>query len=210
MISSAMSSYALERKAAGAPIDLAAPKEGVFAMPSGVAVVKGSPQADLAFAYVDMLLGAELQQRLVGPTLLAADQPGRCRARRACLRISCVHQIDWGPCRPRARRLDQAGDRDRWRLRHAMANPSMSDPGFLAISGAGKATARARCSAASTSRSPAASSSPCSAPPGAERRPCCASSPASSPRSRPRVVLYGRDITRNPPHRRDVGVVFQN
>jgi putative spermidine/putrescine transport system substrate-binding protein len=68
MIASAQSSFALERKAAGAPIDIAAPREGVFPMPSGVAVVKGAPQAELAFAYVNELLGAEIQGKLVGPT----------------------------------------------------------------------------------------------------------------------------------------------
>lgn len=94
MISSAMSSYALERKAAGAPIDLAAPKEGVLAMPSGVAVVKGCPHADLAFAYVDMLLGAELQQRLVGPTFSLPTN--RAVPRPAGLPADLVvHQIDW-------------------------------------------------------------------------------------------------------------------
>ena len=94
MISSAMSSYALERKAAGAPIALAAPKEGVFAMPSGIAVVKGCPQPDLAFAYVDMLLGAELQQRLVGPTFSLATN--RAVPRPAGLPADMVvHQIDW-------------------------------------------------------------------------------------------------------------------
>ncbi len=44
MISSAISQVALERKAAGAPVDIAVPKEGIFAMPSGVALVKGGPQ----------------------------------------------------------------------------------------------------------------------------------------------------------------------
>ncbi len=68
MIGPAMSSYVSERKAAGAPIDLIAPKEGVFAMPSGIAVVKGAPQQDLAFAYVNELLSAPLQEKLVGPT----------------------------------------------------------------------------------------------------------------------------------------------
>lgn len=68
MIGPAMSSYASERKAAGAPIDLVAPKEGVFAMPSGIAVVKGGRQADLAYAYVNELLSAPLQAQLAGPT----------------------------------------------------------------------------------------------------------------------------------------------
>ena len=94
MISPAISSYALERKAAGAPIELVAPKEGVFAMPSGIAVIKGAPQPDLALAYVNELLGAELQARLVGPTFSLPTNtkvapPGGMPAGMV------VHQIDW-------------------------------------------------------------------------------------------------------------------
>jgi putative spermidine/putrescine transport system substrate-binding protein len=63
-IPAALSSFALERKRAGAPIDLAAPREGIFASPSGVCVVRGGPHQDLAFAYVNELLGAEMQARL--------------------------------------------------------------------------------------------------------------------------------------------------
>jgi putative spermidine/putrescine transport system substrate-binding protein len=94
MIASAQSSFALERKAAGAPIDIAAPREGVFPMPSGVAVVKGAPQADLAFAYVNELLGAEIQAKLVGPTYslptnkAVAAPPG-------FPTDTVVHPIDW-------------------------------------------------------------------------------------------------------------------
>ena len=94
MISSAMSSYALERKAAGAPIELVAPKEGVFAMPSGIAVVKGGPQAELAHAYVDELLGAELQARLVGPTFSLPTNT-KVAAPVGTPAGLVVHQIDW-------------------------------------------------------------------------------------------------------------------
>jgi putative spermidine/putrescine transport system substrate-binding protein len=94
MISSAMSSYALERKAAGAPIELVGPKEGVFAMPSGIAVIKGAPQSELAFAYVNELLGAELQSKLVGPTFSLGTN--KAVARPAGLSPDMVvHQIDW-------------------------------------------------------------------------------------------------------------------
>jgi putative spermidine/putrescine transport system substrate-binding protein len=104
MIAPAMSSYALERKAAGAPIALAAPKEGVFAMPSGIAVIKGAPQADLAFAYVDAMLGAELQSKLVGPTFSLATN--KAVARPAGLPADMVvHQIDWA---------NVARERDGW------------------------------------------------------------------------------------------------
>ncbi|NYZ15622.1 ABC transporter substrate-binding protein [Azospirillum sp. RWY-5-1] len=94
MIASAMSSYALERKAAGAPIDLVAPKEGVFAMPSGIAVVKGAPDPELAFAYVDELLGAEIQGRLVGPTFSLATNR-HVPAPEGLPAGMTVHAIDW-------------------------------------------------------------------------------------------------------------------
>jgi putative spermidine/putrescine transport system substrate-binding protein len=67
MIGGALSSFALQRAADGAPIDLAAPKEGIFASPSGIARVKGGPNPDLAAAYINELLGAEIQAQLVGP-----------------------------------------------------------------------------------------------------------------------------------------------
>jgi putative spermidine/putrescine transport system substrate-binding protein len=95
MIASAQSSFALERKAAGAPIDIAAPREGVFPMPSGVAVVKGAPQMELALAYVNELLGADIQSKLVGPTYslptntAVAPPPGFPEG-------VVVHPIDWG------------------------------------------------------------------------------------------------------------------
>lgn len=68
VIVSALSSFALERKSQGAPVELAAPKEGIFASPSGICVVKGGPAQDLAFAYVNEMLGAELQAQIAGPT----------------------------------------------------------------------------------------------------------------------------------------------
>ena len=68
VIVSALSSFALQRKSQGAAIDLAAPKEGIFASPSGICMVKGAPAADLAYAYVNEMLGAELQGKIAGPT----------------------------------------------------------------------------------------------------------------------------------------------
>ncbi|MGR3483502.1 ABC transporter substrate-binding protein [Salipiger marinus] len=61
MLSGSFSSYALPRKAEGVPVDLAAPQEGIFAMPSGICLVKGGPNAELAAGYVNEMLGAELQ-----------------------------------------------------------------------------------------------------------------------------------------------------
>ena len=64
MLAGNFSSYALPRKSAGAPVDLAAPKEGIFAMPSGICVVKNGPNPEMARAYVNEMLGAELQGKI--------------------------------------------------------------------------------------------------------------------------------------------------
>jgi putative spermidine/putrescine transport system substrate-binding protein len=64
MLAGNFSSYTLPRKAEGVPVDLAAPQEGVFAQPSGICLVKGGPNAELAAAYVNEMLGAELQTSL--------------------------------------------------------------------------------------------------------------------------------------------------
>ncbi|MBE9607307.1 extracellular solute-binding protein [Acetobacteraceae bacterium H6797] len=74
------SSYTLIRKAGGAPVDLAAPKEGVFAMPSGICKVKGAPNGDLADAFINEFLGPEIQAILaeksfVLPTNTTATLP---------------------------------------------------------------------------------------------------------------------------------------
>ncbi|MGH7389713.1 MAG: extracellular solute-binding protein [Candidatus Rokuibacteriota bacterium] len=80
MISGALSSYAMERKRAGAAIELAAPKEGVMAMPSGIAKVKNGPEPELAHAFLNEMLGAEYQKILAEvaaalPTNTAAPVP---------------------------------------------------------------------------------------------------------------------------------------
>jgi putative spermidine/putrescine transport system substrate-binding protein len=64
MLSGNFSSYALPRRDAGAPVDLAAPKEGIFAMPSGICLVKDGPNPEAAEIYADEMLGAELQGRI--------------------------------------------------------------------------------------------------------------------------------------------------
>ncbi|WP_172329877.1 extracellular solute-binding protein [Mangrovicoccus sp. HB161399] len=61
LLSGNFSSYTLPRKAEGVPVDLAAPKEGIFAMPSGICLVKGGPNPELAQAYVNEMLGPDMQ-----------------------------------------------------------------------------------------------------------------------------------------------------
>lgn len=64
MLSGQFSSYALTRKAEGAPVDLAAPKETIFAMPSGICMVKDGPNPELATAYINEMLSADLQKEI--------------------------------------------------------------------------------------------------------------------------------------------------
>ncbi|MGY9048132.1 ABC transporter substrate-binding protein [Puniceibacterium antarcticum] len=64
MLAGNFSSYTLPRKAEGVPVDLAAPSEGIFAMPSGICLVKGGPNTELAAAYVNEMLGAGLQKEI--------------------------------------------------------------------------------------------------------------------------------------------------
>jgi putative spermidine/putrescine transport system substrate-binding protein len=72
MIAGALSSYASERKRQGAAVEMGMPKEGVMAMPSGIAKVKNGPQPELAWAFINEMLGAEYQKIL---TEVAAALP---------------------------------------------------------------------------------------------------------------------------------------
>lgn len=51
----------LYRKSEGAPCDLALPKEGVVAMPAGLAMVKDGPNQELAQLFIDEILNPETQ-----------------------------------------------------------------------------------------------------------------------------------------------------
>jgi putative spermidine/putrescine transport system substrate-binding protein len=57
MIGGALSSFALLRKKEGAPIDMVTLKEGSMGMPSGIAKVTNGPHADLAYAFINDMLG---------------------------------------------------------------------------------------------------------------------------------------------------------
>ena len=69
------SSYTLIRAAAGAPVDLAAPKEGVFAMPSGICKVKGAPNEAGANAFIDAFLSPDIQRILVEKSFVLPTNP---------------------------------------------------------------------------------------------------------------------------------------
>lgn len=75
LMSGQFSSYTLIRAAAGAPVGLAAPKEGVFAMPSGICKVKGGPNEAAADAFIDAFLGPEIQAILVEKSFVLPTNP---------------------------------------------------------------------------------------------------------------------------------------
>ncbi|WP_269584501.1 extracellular solute-binding protein [Roseibium sp. Sym1] len=68
LLAGSFSSIAIPRKLEGAPVDLAAPKEGIGAMPSGIARVLGGPEEELALAFVNEMLGPDLQGAMIKET----------------------------------------------------------------------------------------------------------------------------------------------
>jgi putative spermidine/putrescine transport system substrate-binding protein len=54
--------YVNPRRATGIPLGLAAPKEGMFAMPKGIAKVKNAPASELADAFIEECLAPEFQR----------------------------------------------------------------------------------------------------------------------------------------------------
>lgn len=75
LIGGQFSAYTLIRKAEGSPVDLAIPKEGGFAMPSGLAKVKAGPGSDLADAVIDAFLSPEVQSVLAAKAFVAPTNP---------------------------------------------------------------------------------------------------------------------------------------
>jgi len=76
------------------PVKMSTPKEGIFVGPAGVCLVKGGPNKEMALALIDMLLSADMQDKLqpetyAFPSNTAAKPP---------LGIGGdvkVHNLDW-------------------------------------------------------------------------------------------------------------------
>ena len=75
MIGGQFSAYTLLQKSEGSPIDLAAPQEGAFAMPSGIARVASGPEPELAFALINEFLGPEYQSILAEQVFVIPTNP---------------------------------------------------------------------------------------------------------------------------------------
>ena len=75
LMSGQFSSYTLIRAAAGAPVGLSAPREGTFAMPSGICKVKDGPNSAAADAFIDAFLGPGIQTILVEKSFVLPTNP---------------------------------------------------------------------------------------------------------------------------------------
>ena len=67
-IPSAFSSVVVPREKDKAPIKMNVPKEGIFVGPAGIALVKNNPAPELARAFVNELLGVDMQTKLLPET----------------------------------------------------------------------------------------------------------------------------------------------
>ncbi|WP_029003428.1 ABC transporter substrate-binding protein [Azorhizobium doebereinerae] len=76
MIGGQFSAYTLIRKADGSPVDLSVPKDGGFAMPSGIAKVTGAPAGDTAEAVINAFLSPEVQGVLAAKAFVAPTNAG--------------------------------------------------------------------------------------------------------------------------------------
>ncbi|MBE3637583.1 extracellular solute-binding protein [Mangrovicoccus algicola] len=94
MLAGNFSSYTLPRKAEGVPVDLSAPEEGIFAMPSGICLVKGGPNPELAQAYVNEMLGPDMQAAIAD---FASSVPANTTVKAGAVVPEgvAIHSPDW-------------------------------------------------------------------------------------------------------------------
>jgi putative spermidine/putrescine transport system substrate-binding protein len=90
-----ITSYVLLRKSQGAPIDMARPREGSFAFPSGLAKVKNGPHPDLASAFVNEMLDVRAQ-RLWAERFFDSPSNPEAPVSPDMLPLSQMFTTDWG------------------------------------------------------------------------------------------------------------------
>ena len=76
------------------PVKMSVPKEGIFVGPAGVCLVKGGPNKEMALALIDLLLSADMQDKLqpetyAFPSNVDAPPPPGIPA------DTKVHSLDW-------------------------------------------------------------------------------------------------------------------
>ena len=76
------------------PMKMSAPKEGIFVGPAGVCLVKGAPNKEMALAFIDMLLSADLQDTLQ-PETFAFPSNSAAKPPLGLAADVKVHNLDW-------------------------------------------------------------------------------------------------------------------
>ncbi len=209
LIGGQFSSYTLLRTAAGAPVDLAAPKEGVCAMPSGICLVKNAPNQQLAEAFIDAFLGPEIQGILVeksfvlptnpaAPVAARLQGPGRALHRR----LGIHRQESRGVGRP-------VGSGDG--VTPDLAPPAAAAPGpYLEIAGVSKRFRATQVLAALDLTVQRGELLSLLGPSGCGKTTLLRILAGLITPDTGRIRLGARDLARIPAHKRNVGVVFQS
>jgi putative spermidine/putrescine transport system substrate-binding protein len=76
-------------------VKMSVPKEGIFVGPAGVCLVKGGPNKEMALALIDMLLSAEMQDKLQ-PETFAFPSNTAAKPPSGIAGDVPVHNLDWG------------------------------------------------------------------------------------------------------------------
>ena len=96
LMAAQFSSYTLIRATRGAPVGLAAPKEGIFAMPSGICKVKDGPNGAMADAFINEFLGPEIQAILVEKSFVKPTNPATVMPAGFSMPDATAFAPDWG------------------------------------------------------------------------------------------------------------------
>ena len=196
MIGGQFSAYTLIRKAAGSPVDLALPSDGAFAMPSGIYQGReGSRRRCVGRdrRHVPRPGGAGGAR---DQGLRHADEPGDAETR-GLSRPEPTVLPGLGLLRQGARRMGGP-------LEPAVNAPCRDDRSFEAL------RRRRRCSTGSTSRLSAERSVTLLGPSGCGKTTLLRLIAGLMAPDEGSIAIGGVDVTRTPPHKRNVGVVFQN
>jgi putative spermidine/putrescine transport system substrate-binding protein len=76
------------------PMKMAAPKEGIFVGPAGICLVKGGPNQEMALQLIDMMLSADMQDKLQ-PETFAFPSNSAAKAPLGLAADVKVHNLDW-------------------------------------------------------------------------------------------------------------------
>ena len=204
----------LLRKSQGAPVDQGMPKEGLFAMPAGVALVEGGPNQDAGITFLNEMLSPETQAYIAQDLPLAADQHQDRAAGRADLPRPDPARL--GVLRGQPQRHDRAlraggvGAMKAGPARADTADTQAKAERYLEVAGVTKrfgSTVVLQDLSIAVGRSEFVS---LLGPSGCGKTTLLRLIAGLLVPERGTISIGGRDLTRVAAHRRNIGVVFQN